>query len=229
MTSPQEELLDTYDNCIKSRYLDELLQRIFHAYHTRSIFSGIGAEIGPSIVTKLLRHDDYLIPRFRGVAAILGKGISIERVVAEILERKTGTAKGVGDASPFRDPSCGIPGYSISLGGMFAVALGLAFAVKFKKEERVVVQFFGDGEASRPTFGSALNLASLWQLPILFVCENNGISISTRIDEMSTTKTIAERAKGYNTGGETISETDVIYLHERAKTIIAQVRLTRRP
>lgn len=235
----KNELLSIYANCVKSRYLDEELQRLYHSskkaegrYSTalrRPLYSAVGNELGPSIVTILLGKEDILVPRYRGYAAVLGKGASIEHIAAEVFGKKTGTVKGIGDSSSFKDSSCGISGYTTVLGANFSIAVGLAFAKKFKAESGIVVQLFGDGEASRSNFGSALNFASLWKLPLLFICENNGISINSKIPEMSATATIAERAGGYGIEAATTYETKPLHLYERAKNAIKKVREEHRP
>lgn len=222
-------LMRIYDNCWRARFLDKTLRQVLPAEFQRSFFSDYGAELGPSITSLLLRKEDYLIPQYRGFSAFLGKGITPERIAGELFRKKIGTTKGLGDSTSFRDPALGIPGYTINLGAMFAVSVGLAFAVKFKNEDRIVAHCFGDGEASRTVFGSALNLASLWELPILFVCFNNGISIETPMGKMSSTKNIADRASGYNLEGETISDTEPLHLYERTKGAIEEIRKSNKP
>lgn len=225
-------LLKIYKNSILSRYLEECFLSLYHensqllndGFGSHSIFSGIGTEIGPSTVTTQLSREDILIPRYRGFAAFLGKGMSLQKIVSELLQKQTGASKGIGDAAGLRDPDIGIPGYSINLGGMFGVTLGLAFAKRVKKGPGIVVQFFGDGEASRSTFGSALNLAMIWKLPILFVCENNGVSISMNIEKMSATLTIGERARGYGMPHITASDRDPLLMYENTKSAVAYVR-----
>lgn len=225
-----KNLLVVYENCIKSRYLDWKLHQLWQNHiKPRSIFSGRGAELGPSIVSLLLEKEDYLIPYYRGFAQFLGKKIDPVKITAELFGKKNGASKGIGDSSSFRDPSCGIPGYTINLGAMFPVSIGIAFAVKFKNEKRIVAHCFGDGEASRTTFSSALNLASLWDLPILYVCFNNGVSISSEFKEMSSTNTISERAKGYGMEGETLYENDPLLLYKKTNQIINEIRRTKRP
>ena len=158
-----------YENCLKARCLDEKLQEVYHNTRKGILFSGVGSEVGPAAVASLLKQDDYLIPRYRGYAALIAKGVPIERIAGEKLQRSIGTAMGIGDASPYRYAQCGVAGNTIVLGGGFAIAVGLALSFKLKKEDRIVAIFFGDGEASRNTLGGALNLASLWGLPLFFL------------------------------------------------------------
>lgn len=220
-----------YETAIKSRYLDEQLQKLtYDKIATRLLFSSIGTEVGMSMIAHILQSADYLVPRYRGYAALLGRGVPLHAIIAEVLRRESGTAKGIGDSSPFHDFSNNVYGYSTMLGTSFSTAVGLALASKIKKEERMTTHIFGDGEASRSTFGSALNLSSVWQLPLLFVCENNRISIRSKIETMSSTSTIAERAKGYNVDHATISETtDSLHMFELIKDICEYVRKNRKP
>ncbi len=225
----EHELLRVYENCIKSRLLDEKLQELYYEGRTHILFSGIGAEVGPSIIAALLEQGDYFIPHYRGYATILGRGVRIEKIIGEKIGKNIGLTRGIGDAAPFRDPEHNILGYTINLGTNFSIAVGVGLAVKLKKEDKIVAVFFGDGEASRNTLGGALNFASLWHLPILFVCLNNGVSISTPIAEMSSTKTVAERARGYHVETETISETEISHLYERTQKIVTSIRDEKQP
>ena len=225
----KDELLAIYENCIKGRFLDERIQEIYYQNQKGVFFSSIGSELGPASITTLLKKEDYLVPRYRGFAAVIGKGIQIEAIIGELFRKKTGTTKGIGDVSSYRNPNYGVPGYSTILGVSFSIALGLALSSKIKREKRIVTVFFGDGESTRSTFGSALNLASLWNLPIFFVCENNKISSSVPIEKISATETIAQRAKGYNLDGETIPEITPILLIKRVKEIIHNIREKQRP
>lgn len=233
-----DELKSIYRNCLISRHLDERLQEIYHAYAntmaewktmTRFVNCAIGNELGQSAVAAFLKKEDAIIPRYRGYAAVLAKGIAPERIAAEVLRKKTGTAKGLGDTSAFHDTELNICGHSSLLGSNFSVAVGLAFAKKFQNEPGIVVHFFGDGEASRIPFGATLNLASLWQLPLLLVCENNGVSMHSNISEMSSTETMAEHAAGYRVSAEIVFEKKPLQLIARAKEIIAKVREDRKP
>lgn len=229
MNPVNKKILKIYEIALTSRYLDERMQEYYYRIRRGVLFSGVGAELGPSIISAHLLRKDYLIPRYRGFAAVLGKGIKVEKIVAEMMRKRSGTTMGIGDTSSFRATGLGIPGYSTILGAMFSVEIGLALAIKLRKGRNIVVHFFGDGESSRSQFGSALNLASLWKLPILFVCENNNISVNIGIREMSSTKTVAERGRGYNVPSETLKETDYSLLLQRVPVVIEAVRKQQTP
>lgn len=224
-----KELLLIYRNCIKSRLLEYRLSELWHEHRGRVIFSGLGAEVAPSVIATQLMPEDNLIPRYRGIAAIVSKGVAAEKIVAEALRRKTGTARGIGDVSSWGDPTHGVPGYTISLGAMFSVAIGLALSACLRNERRIIVQFFGDGEATRATFAGALNLASLWGLPILFVCENNGVCDSVATRDISAARNFADVATAYQVKNQVVSDMDASDLYTRTKAILNFVRTERRP
>lgn len=227
----RQALLAAYKNAFKSRYLDKQLC-VLSAERTitRTLASGIGTEVGPSIIGALLKKEDFLIPRYRGYAAIIGKGISSDSIVSELFETMNGPSKGIGDLSPFHDAENRIVGPSLALGTMFGVAIGLGLSLARKRtEQRIVVHYFGDGEASRTTFGAALNLAALWKLPILFVCENDGISMATELKETSATETIAERAAGYGIKAKTMPDDNAFLFYKSAEEYIGYVRNESKP
>ncbi len=220
-----ENLLVIYEKCLLARFLDERLQQWFYAGVPLAPFlSGVGAEIGSGIVASLLEQKDVLLPHYRGFSEIIGKGADIHGIAGEILRKHTGLARGMGDVCSFQDRDNNIIGSSIVLGTKFSIAIGVGYAEKFKKRSSLLAVFFGDGEASRSTFGSALNIASLWKLPVLFVCRNNGLSINASIERMSSTETIAERAKGYSLPSATVSDLEPEALYETALAALQHVR-----
>ncbi len=225
------QLLTIYENCLTARSLDEHLQKLFYSGEVpvALFMSGVGAEVGSGTVATLLQPHDSLIPHYRGFAEIVSKQMPVEKIAAEILRKKTGPSKGVGDSCPFHDVERNVFGSSMVLGTKFSIAIGIGLGMKLKNDPGIIAVFFGDGESSRSTFGSALNLASLWELPILFVCRNNSVSINATIEKMSSTKTIAERAQGYDVSTATVQDTDWEQLYEKSKESIAFVRNKRRP
>lgn len=229
----QEErkiLFSIFNLCFTSRILDVSLQELFNkGLVTRVVFSGVGTEVYPTIIANIMSKTDYLIPRYRGYAPLLAKGLSPYRIACEILRKSSGPAKGIGDVGSLHDIDLRIVGQSGVLGSMFGVALGIAYSLILRKEPNIVVHFFGDGEASRSSFGSALNLAALWKLPILFVCENNKYSMFTDGSHMSATPRIADRASGYGVEAETFTNPEPMYFYNRVLKIVNSIRNSRRP
>lgn len=226
----KDALRAIYANCLRSRRLDEELQRLYHARQgVRVCFGAVGNEVGASVIASLLGPEDILVPRYRGYAAVLAKGMPMALITGEMFGKRTGSAKGTGDVSAFKDWEHNICGHSATLGANFSITVGLAFALKYRHKPGIVVQLFGDGESSRNSFAGALNLASLWNLPILFVCENNGVSIDVPAAQMSATPTIAERAKGYAIPADMAREIEPLTLFEHARTAISRVRQDHAP
>ena len=227
----KSRLLSIYETCYKTRLLDERLQQAYFRDGARmqGFFSGIGTEIGQALVAGLLLHDDYLVPHYRDYAAVIQKGMPLDDLVALLRGKKAGPSKRIYTTTLPQNIPHNIYGTSIILGINFSIAVGLALAKKMKGEPGIVVQFFGDGTASRSTFGSALNLASLLDLPMLFVCHNDGVSIESTIRDTSSTPTIAERAQGYAIQAETVSSAEPLTLYERAERAVAFVRENAKP
>lgn len=221
-------LLLAHRTAWQSRHLERFLFRHWRKGLLRPLFSGYGAEVAPSIITALLKKSDYVVPRYRGYAAVIGKGMQPERLVAELAGRAGGVARGVGDIG-FHEPAIGIPGSSINLGAMFAVSIGLGLSVRHRGDAGVVAQFFGDGEASRTTLPSALNAAALWKLPVLFICENNRVSDKARLSDMSATTSLTKLAEGVGVRSATVSDTDAMTLAAVAEERLAHVRVAHEP
>ena len=229
MKIPEKELLQIYKTAFSSRLVEEKLQIWCHTSGRRALFSGLGSELGASVITAYIKPEDYLVPRYRGFSAAIGKGLAPKKIFGEFLRKKSGTARGLGDVGSFHDHSLGLHSYSVILGANFGIAIGLGLAIKLKNGDNIAVCLFGDGEASRSTFGSALNLASVWKLPILFVCENNGISMHTDMNEMSATKKIADRAAGYKVYSKTAHDIEPRKLIDLTKNVINELRTNRFP
>lgn len=235
----QPKILAIYENAFAARTLDRVLLDWYFASgdagpkeHKHVLHSGIGTEVEQGAIAMNLDDNDYLFLRYRGYAAALGKGVPVERIVREITNKcppsgyeNSPDYLGVG----FHYPSKRIQGCFGTLGASLSVAVGTALAIKLNKETSMVAIMVGDGESSRTQFGSALNLASLWCLPILFICENNGGSMFTNVSELSSTSTIAERANGYGMEHNCLSNSDPIGTCYAISKIIQYVKRDRRP
>lgn len=237
MYHTHDELIKVYKVAVRARFLDECLQEVYLKMRKENnvekkatlVFSAIGAELGQSAVSVSLDKNDFLIPRYRGFASFLGKGIPPIKIIAEYLGKKGGTSKGLGDAAGVHSLPLGVGGYSINLGSMFSVAIGLAFSKKKANEKGIVTIFFGDGEASRSTFFGAMNVASIWEVPLLFVCENNGLSISMDLEHMSSTPTISERGRGFSISSLTVRDDIPLSMYEGVLKAISYVRHEKKP
>ena len=129
--------------------------------------------------------------------------------MAELMGKATGYCKGRSGSMHIADFTQGNLGANAIVGGGIPIAVGAALSAKMQKQDRVAVSFFGDGASNEGTFHESLNLASVWKLPIIFVCENNGYGISVPTWQSTSVENISERAKGYNMPGETVDGNDV--------------------
>jgi TPP-dependent pyruvate/acetoin dehydrogenase alpha subunit len=166
-----------------------------------------------------LSNDDLITSTHRGHGHFLAKGGSAKGLMAELFGKATGPSKGRGGSQHVADYSVGFLGSNGITAGGLPIATGAALALQMRNQENVVVSFFGEGGANQGTFHESLNMAAIWKLPILFICENNLYAMSTRFDEAFATPTIASRAAGYGMPGEVVDGVD--FFAVRASTQLA--------
>ncbi len=214
-----------YRKLVLVRSLELLLIDLFSKkFINHALCSGMGQEAGGVAFGSVLKREDILLSSPRGFSYAIGKGLNLRVVLSEVIDKKWGTGNRF-----LADPSKGIFGFSQSMGATFALAVGLALAVKRKKEKRIVACVFGDGAASRGTFHGALNLSKIWRLPILWICENNQFSFSVPFDKISSTKDVAAWADNYNMPAFVIDGNDALVIYKAARRIIEKVRVAQSP
>ena len=176
---------------------------------------GKGQEAAAAGASAALRRDDYLFYQGRGATWPLAKGMGLGPIVGDLLGKATGSTGGKGAGVPhWADPSLGIMGEGASLGSVYHIAAGAALSAKLRGSGHVALADFGDGTAARGTFHETLLQAAVWQLPLIYFCENSGLSVSTRFEDVSPTKTIAERAGAYGVPGEVVDGHDALEVHD---------------
>jgi TPP-dependent pyruvate/acetoin dehydrogenase alpha subunit len=213
-----------YELMVLTRKYDELLIRLFKENKLPGFHhSGIGHEAIPVGVCLDLKEEDYLFQHHRGYGYCLVKGLDPGRLAAEICGKVTGYCKGKGGFH-VADPSKGVMGISGSLGGCFPLSVGAALTAKLRKTDRVVICFFGDGTANRELFHPSLNLARVWNLPVIFVCENNRWAITVRFEKSTAPVPLGDRGKAHDVPGITIDGTDVLAVNEAANEAIKRAR-----
>ena len=184
----------------------------------------VGEEATAVGVMAALSEDDWITSTHRGHGHTIAKGIDLNRMMAELLGRETGYCRGKGGSMHIADLSRGNLGANGIVGGGIPIAVGAALTVKLKKLKRVVVSFFGDGALNEGSFHEAVNLASVWQLPVIFVCEDNqyGMSMSRRnsinLDDLSV------RASAYGIPGVSVDGNDILAVHKTAEKARSHVR-----
>src|SRR5919204_4876848 len=157
----------------------------------------VGEEAIAAAVCACLNDGDYVTSTHRGHGHCIAKGCDLDRMMAEIYGRETGLCRGRGGSMHIADFSRGMLGANAIVGGGIALATGAALAARVRGSEQVAVAFFGDGAANQGVFHESLNLAAIWKLPVLFLCENNQYAVTSSFKVMVATENISDRAAGY--------------------------------
>jgi len=227
---PDNELVKLYRQMVLSREFEEACAE----QYTKGQITGFlhlysGQEAVAVGATAGLHKDDYILSAYREHAQAIVRGADPKKVMAELFGRATGVCKGKGGSMHLFDPALNFMGGYAIVGGQFPVAVGLAFAAKYRHEDRVVACFFGDGAFNQGNFHEGLNWARLWELPVLFVCENNFYGIGTEVHRSSAIPDIHKRTCGYDIPSEKIDGMDVLAVYGAVKRAAEWVREHSRP
>jgi pyruvate dehydrogenase E1 component alpha subunit len=226
----KERLLDMFYMMVKIRRVEERLLDVFAQGKIPGfIHVGIGQEAIPVGVCSCLKPNDFISNTHRGHGQALAKGGDLKRFMAEIYGRKDGYCKGKAGSMHIACKEVGIIGSNGIVGGGLPISLGTAFASMYKKEDRVTVCFFGEGAANEGTFHECLNIAALWNLPIVFCCENNGWAEFTPQKVHMKIENISKRAESYGMPGATMDGDDVLKVREAAEKAIHRARKGKGP
>jgi pyruvate dehydrogenase E1 component alpha subunit len=187
-------------------------------------YSPKGQETIPSGISVNLRDDDMISTIYRGTHDMLAKGIPLKDMWAEEAGRVTGTCKGKGGTMHLTYPKLGIMVTTGVVGSSTPIANGLAWAAKLDKTDRVVVAYFGDGASNIGAVHEAMNLAAVWKLPVIFVCQNNRYGEHTKYHVTTSAKKISDRAAGYSMPGYTIDGNDPFEVYSTSREAIERAR-----
>jgi 2-oxoisovalerate dehydrogenase E1 component len=188
-----------------------------------------GQEAIPATLKTLLSNDDYMITTYRGIHDSVAKGVPLKGLFAEMLGRSTGVNKGKGGSPHVSHPDSGSMLTTAIVGAGAPIANGLALAAKLRSEKRVTVVNFGDGATSIGTVHEALNLAGVWRLPVIFLCQNNQIGEYTLIPDYTASTDFASRAQSLGFRGVKIDGNDVVAFYQAMKSVVADVRAGKGP
>jgi pyruvate dehydrogenase E1 component alpha subunit len=225
MSDDAKTLLSLYQTMVTIRKFETLAGEMFAAGKIPGfIHLSIGQEASSVGVCSVLRPDDYITTTHRGHGHVIAKGGDLKKMFAELMGRKTGYCKGKGGSMHIADFSLGILGANGVVAGGFPIIVGAGLSIKLRRTDQVAVCFFGDGAANRGTFHEALNMASIWKLPILFVCENNCYASTTPTSYACSVTDIAVRAAGYNIPGLTIDGNDILSVRKAAAETVDRAR-----
>jgi pyruvate dehydrogenase E1 component alpha subunit len=226
----KELLLDIYLVMKQIRLFEETAFRFFQENKLRgSVHLCIGQEAIPAAVMALLTDGDYITSTHRGHGHGIAKSRDLKSAFAELMGKETGFCHGRGGSMHICDLAKGNLGANAIVGGGLPIAAGGALAQKLRKTNRITVAFFSDGASNQGTFHESLNLASVWKLPLVFVCENNGFGISTPISQSTAVKDIADRAVGYAMPGYVIDGNDVLAVLDAFSECLERARSGKGP
>lgn len=209
-------LIRKFEEKVEEIYRQGRIPGIAHSY--------IGQEAVAVGVCSALREDDYVLGTHRGHGHSIAKGIHPKYLMAELMGKENGVCKGIGGSMHSTDPEKGVMFSTAIVGGNMPIAAGVALAIRLRKEDKVVVSFFGDGATNTGAFHEALNLASLWKLPAIFVCENNLYAISIHVSRSTSARNIIDRAVAYNMPGRSVDGNDVLAVYETALESVQRAR-----
>lgn len=207
----REKLFDMYLKMAQTRLFEETAARLFSQgkVHGTAHFC-IGEEAAGIGVTAALKPEDLIYATHRGHGQSIGKGMDIRRMMAEFLGKATGFCKGKGGCMHIADLSVGNLGANGIVGAQLPIAAGAALSTKMQKIDRVVICFFGDGASNEGTFHEALNLASIWKLPVVFLCVNNEYGMSMHVSQHVNVPDLSVRAAAYGIPGWSVDGNDVV-------------------
>jgi 2-oxoisovalerate dehydrogenase E1 component len=184
----------------------------------------IGEEAVATGVCAHLRKEDAVFSTHRGHGHALAKGIKPERLIAEVMGKATGCCGGRGGSMHLFDPSVGFYGSSGIVGPSILLASGAGYAAKLAGKDLVGVSFFGDGGSNNGAFHEGINMATAWQLPVIFVCENNMYATEVPFAKISKSPSVAARAQGYGLPGVEVDGNDVLAVYQAAGEAVSRAR-----
>jgi len=216
---------ESYRRMLRIRKFEEegtklyIAGKIPGAYH-----ASIGEEGAIVGACMALRDDDAMTGTHRSHGHPIGKGADLKALMAELMGKATGICKGRGGSMHLADNSVGIIGESAIVGGGIPLATGVGLSARVRGTDRVCLCFFGDGAVNQGTFHESLNMASLWRLPVIYLCENNGYAVTTSVAISHAQPSVAKRADGYAMPGKAVDGQDIAAVFEATAEAVARAR-----
>jgi TPP-dependent pyruvate/acetoin dehydrogenase alpha subunit len=218
-------LLGMYRRMLQAREFEE---QLYYLFLTRpmpgTMHQATGQEAVAVGVVSALRPDDYVTSTHRGHAHCIAKGVPLNEMMAEMFAKQTGSCKGMGGSMHLCDFSKGMLGAFGIVGSGMPIAAGAALSANIRNSGQAAVSFFGDGAINEGIFHETLNMAALWKLPVLFVCENNQYALSMTVASSSAVPNLASRACAYGIPGEQVDGNDVTAVYRAASRAIERAR-----
>ena len=220
----RDSLLWMYQTMVTIRRFEEQSKREADAGKLRGMHSSVGQEAVPTGICAHLDEKDYVLGTHRSHHHCIAKGLDLDQMMAELLGKSTGTGKGKGGTMHIADIERGMLGANGVVGSNIPVATGVALTAKVKGTNQVSVVFFGDGASSQGVLHESMNLASIWKLPVIFVCENNRYAESTPFEYSVAGGSVSSRADGYGMPGVTVDGQSVLDIYEVGKEAVSRAR-----
>lgn len=219
-----EKLKLIYTNMVRTRCLDDKIEELIRVRGFSILqHATTGQEATPIAACAALEKDDYVMPYHRGWGWAIGKGMDPKKMLAEMLGKKTGYCKGKGGVqlANWELRVMGRPGIQ---GAHLSIAAGVGLSIKMRNTREVCIAFFGDGASNTCNFYEGINLASIWQVPVVYICENNGYSITQKTCEVMRVQDVAERAVAFNIPGYVVDGNDAVLIYKVVSEAVAQAR-----
>ena len=218
-------LMEMLRRMLRIRYFEEqVIQMVERGEIVGAAHSYIGEEAVAVGTCLALRDDDWITGNHRSHGHPIAKGGDVRTAMAELLGKSTGICKGKGGSMHLADFSIGILGESGILGSAIPTAVGAALGSQLQGNDRVAVPFFGDGASNEGAFHESINLAAVWKLPVVFLCENNQYAVTSSFKKMVAVENIADRAAAYAIPGVLVDGQDVIAMYEAVTVAVARAR-----
>jgi len=225
MQLPADVLEGIYTTMCRIRRFDEMTHKLFDEGHVKgTAHSYVGQEAIAAAVGANLREDDYMASNHRGHGHCIAKGADISLMMAELMGRESGYCGGLGGSMHIADMNLNILGANGIVGAAMPLSTGAGLAAKLQGNGQVVVAFFGDGGSNQGVFHESMNLASVWKLPVLFVCENNQYALSTSYRQTTSVDQVARWAQGYDVPGITIDGNDAVEVYLTVREAVERAR-----
>tara|TARA_B110000014_G_C20070730_1_gene558395 strand:- start:242 stop:1246 length:1005 start_codon:yes stop_codon:yes gene_type:complete len=227
MDISKEKLIWLYETMYRIRRFEEtMLEQTFKGNAMGVTHSSDGQEAGPTGVCAHLTEKDWIGSTHRGHGHCIAKELDTKKMMAEIMGRATGHCKGKGGSMHIADFSKGMLGANAIVGASIPLAVGAALTAKYKglENESIGVAFFGDGATSQGILHESMNLATVWKLPVLFVCENNHYAEATPVEYAVSIPDIADRASSYSMPGVVVDGMDVFAVYDAAGEAVKRAR-----
>jgi len=221
----QEQSRETYRRMVRIRKFEERGTLLYTAGQIPGAYhASIGQEATIVGACMALSVDDAMTGTHRSHGHPIGKGADLKALMAELMGKETGVCKGRGGSMHLADNSVGIIGESAIVGGGIPLATGVGLSAKVRGTTQVCLCFFGDGAVNQGTFHESLNMASLWKLPVIYLCENNGYAITTSLANSHGQVNIAKRADAYGMPGIAVDGQDAQAVYEATRQAVARAR-----